>query len=128
MRLSNHRSGATFAIVVWAAVDGGELLVLARRNSRLVTLLHQDPRMWVARRTPRNVLETYPRPFVAYGRVDDTPEGLARVCAALSRKYGRAFTVVDRLGEILRVGRRARSVCLALRFGDPSGPGPATHP
>ncbi|MCT2591350.1 PPOX class F420-dependent oxidoreductase [Streptomyces sp. N2-109] len=105
--LVTHRRGGTpVPTPVWAAEDGGELLVWTRDDSGKVKRLRHDARVTVTPCDVRGRISADARPAEGTARLLESKAELRRVRRALTAKYGWRFRLVDSGGALLRRGRR----------------------
>ncbi|MFE9251636.1 PPOX class F420-dependent oxidoreductase [Streptomyces sp. NPDC007088] len=111
-----RKDGTGVATPVWAAVEGGELLVWTREDSWKVRRLRRDPRVLVAPCDVRGqVAEDAPRATGTARLL--TGDGLTRVRRTLARKYTWQFWLTDKPAALVRRGKRPH-VGIAVTFGE----------
>lgn len=122
VRLVTHRrDGTGVPTPVWAAEDGGELLVWTLRDSGKVKRLRRDGRVTLTPCTVRGKTAEDATPVEAHATVLDGAAHLTRVRAAIAAKYGWQFRLFDLLGKVRRSGRTPH-VGLAVRVPSPPRP------
>lgn len=101
-----RRSGVAVPTPVWAAEDGGELLVWTRDDSGKVKRLRHDPRVTVTPCDVRGRTAAGASTVQGTARLLESGPELRRVRRALASKYGWRFRLLDSGGALLRRGRR----------------------
>lgn len=111
-----RKDGTGAATPVWAAVEGGELLIWTGRDTWKVRRLRRDDRVLLAPCDMRGrVAEDAPR-AAGTARILDG-EALVRVRKALARKYTWQFWLTDVPARVFRRGKQPH-VCLAVTLGE----------
>ncbi|NLU68176.1 PPOX class F420-dependent oxidoreductase [Streptomyces sp. HNM0574] len=113
--VTHRRDGTPRATPVWAAEDGGELIVWTREDSWKVKRLRRDPRVTVTPCDARGRTAPDAAPVAGTARLLERPGELARVRRALARSYGWQFRLLDSGGALFRRGRRPH-VGIAVTF------------
>lgn len=107
-----RKTGAPVSTPVWVAPDGDELLVTTGGDSGKVKRLRHTSRITLAPCDMRGTPEPGAATVEATAQVLDDAETMARLDAALLRKYGVKYRVM-RASQKLR-GRKAPSVALVI--------------
>ncbi|WKX73630.1 PPOX class F420-dependent oxidoreductase [Streptomyces sp. XD-27] len=110
-----RRDGTPVPTPVWAVAAGDTLLVWTGADSWKVRRLRNDPRVTVTPCGFRGRAVRGAAAVPATGRVLADPAGVARVHAAMARKYRWRFRMVDRAHKLLFRGR-LRHVGIAVTF------------
>ncbi|RFU86535.1 PPOX class F420-dependent oxidoreductase [Streptomyces triticagri] len=100
-----RRNGTAVPTPVWAAPDGGELLVISKNDAGKVKRLRNDGRVEVVVCDLRGRIEEGAVRAQGTARLLDDAE-LPRVRKALARKYGWQFWMSDAPIRLLRGGKR----------------------
>lgn len=101
-----RRDGTSVPTPVWAAEDGGELLVWTKDDSWKVKRLRRDSRVTVTPCDARGRAKEAARTVEGSGRLMEEEGELTRVRKAMGRKYGWQFRVADAGGALIRFGNR----------------------
>jgi len=113
VRLTTYRaSGDPVGTPVWIAPDGDDLLVTTGAASGKVKRLAHTPTVELSPCDVRGTVPSGAVPVVATAVVDDSAATRDRVAAAMKRKYGLKYRILD-LGNRLRGG--SNSVSLVIR-------------
>ncbi|MDT3399497.1 PPOX class F420-dependent oxidoreductase [Streptomyces sp. B1866] len=110
-----RRDGTPVATAVWAAVDGDGLVVWTGAGSGKTKRLGRDPRVTVAPCDLRGRVAPGEGEVRGTGQVVAGPADMARVCAALDRKYGWRFRWVRRVHRWF-LPRHVPHVGVLIRF------------
>lgn len=100
-----RKDGTPVATPVWAAAEGGELLVWTRTDSWKVKRLRHDSRVRVAVCDVRGRVAEGAATASGTGRLLDE-EGTAAVRRAIGRKYTWKYWLLDYPAMIVRLGKR----------------------
>lgn len=119
---THRRSGAAVPTPVWAAYDGGELLVWTRSDSGKVKRLRNDPHVTVVPCDVRGRVSEADRAVPGTARLLEDAAGLRRVRRALAGKYGWKFRLVDVFGTAVRLGKRPHTGIAVTLDAAPAGP------
>ncbi|MCG7526230.1 PPOX class F420-dependent oxidoreductase [Streptomyces sp. OfavH-34-F] len=100
-----RKDGTPVATPVWAAAEGGELLVWTRTDSWKVKRLRHDSRVRVAVCDVRGRVAEGAATASGTGRLLDE-KGTAAVRRAIGRKYTWKYWLLDYPAMIVRLGKR----------------------
>jgi uncharacterized protein len=91
-----RKDGRAVSTAVWHAIDGGEVLIVTEPGSGKVKRLRNSGRVVLAPSDIRGRVPDGAPSFEGNARIVEDPDGVARVRAAIARRY-----VSARLGYLL---------------------------
>jgi uncharacterized protein len=99
-----RKDGRPVASAVWHAIDGGQVLIVTEPGSGKVKRLRNSGRVLLAPCDVRGKVPDGAPSFEGNARLVEDPEGIARIRAAIARRY-----ISARIGYLLsRLLRRPR--------------------
>jgi PPOX class probable F420-dependent enzyme len=99
-----RKDGRPVASAVWHAIDGGQVLIVTEPGSGKVKRLRNSGRVLLAPCDVRGKVPDGAPSFEGTARLVEDPEGIARIRAAIARRY-----ISARIGYLLsRLLRRPR--------------------
>jgi uncharacterized protein len=99
-----RKDGRPVASAVWHAIDGGQVLIVTEPGSGKVKRLRNSGRVLLAPCDVRGKVPDGAPSFDGTARLVEDPEGIARIRAAIARRY-----ISARIGYLLsRLLRRPR--------------------
>lgn len=110
-----RKDGTGVPTPLWAAEDGGRLLIWTKTDTWKVKRLRRNPKVTVTPCDVRGLVNDAAVEVAGTAELIEDEAGMKVLRAAMRRKYGWQFVVTDGFGTLARLGKRPHT-CIAVTF------------